>query len=512
MPVRRVAFIAIAVLTAAASLAAQTGRLGREAALPRHLFDGEESRLSVADLLAFGRDVFIANWTDQDGAGRPLIKGTGGTLTDPKQRLDGTLSMNRVSGPDANSCAGCHNAPHGIAGGRGDFASVVFQGAQRFDFVTFDRTDKVRTRGSLDERGRPATLQSVGNARVPPDLFGAGYLEMLARQITADLQRTRDSILPGQSKPLSSTAISFGVLARAEDGRWLADRVEGLPPQSIRTRGPADKPSLVIRPWQASGTTTSLRELHNTKLNQHFGMQPTERFGVGTDPDGDGIHNEVTRGDVTALTVFVATLPVPLRVVPNDPRAAQAVAEGEQAFTRIGCSRCHIPSLKLARSNWRYSEPGPFNSQANATRGPGSRVVEVDLADAQLPQPRLTPAAADAQFIEVPAFTDFKLHDITDPADRDAAEPLDLNQPPSSSKFLEGNRRFLTKRLWAVGSGPPYFRHGLFTTIEEAILAHAGEAIGEKEMFARLPRSERESILQFLGSLQVLEPRPARPG
>ena len=55
--------------------------------------------------------------------------------------------------------------------------------AERFDFVTFDRTDTMIARGSLDEGKRPATLQSVGNQRSTPGLFGAGYLEMLARQI-----------------------------------------------------------------------------------------------------------------------------------------------------------------------------------------------------------------------------------------------------------------------------------------------------------------------------------------
>ena len=107
---------------------AQDPRIGRENALPRHLARGEEFTLPVPELVAFGRVVFTANWTDQDGAGRPLTDGTGRPLTDASQRLAGARAMNRVSGPDANSCAGCHSSPRGIAGGRGDFATVVFQG------------------------------------------------------------------------------------------------------------------------------------------------------------------------------------------------------------------------------------------------------------------------------------------------------------------------------------------------------------------------------------------------
>ena len=50
---------------------------GREVAIPRHLQDDEEFRLSVSALLGFGKQLFAANWTDQEGGGRPLTKGNG---------------------------------------------------------------------------------------------------------------------------------------------------------------------------------------------------------------------------------------------------------------------------------------------------------------------------------------------------------------------------------------------------------------------------------------------------
>lgn len=477
--------------------------IGSESALPSHLLNGAEFKLQFGELLEHGRKVFIANWTDQDGAGRPLTDGTGAHLANPMQRLDGLRAMNRVSGPDSNSCAGCHNMPHAIVGGSGDFASIVFQMAQRFDFVTFDRSDTMKTRGSLDESGRPATLQTVGNARATPDVLGAGYLEMLARQITADLQQIRDSLEPGKSKPLVSTGISFGRLSRYADGRWNTRAVEGLPPQSLQSRSAGDKPTLAVHPWMASGSAVSLRELNNGALNQHFGMQSTERFGVGTDPDGDGVTNEVTRGDVTALNMFVATLQVPARVIPADSRAERRVADGERTFARIGCATCHIPSLPLRRTGWKYSEPGPYNPAGNVQRDASSRLLEIDLSDPRLPQPRL-PRRGDT--IPVPAFTDFKLHDITDAADREAAEPLDINQPTSSPKFLQGNRRFLTRRLWGLANTPPYYHHGLFTSIDEAIVAHAGEARAAREQFQQLPAGDKEALLTFLQTLQVLPP------
>lgn len=293
---------------------------------------------------------------------------------------------------------------------------------------------------------------------------------MVARQITNDLRRTRNSTLPGQSRPLRSKGISFGTLARRADGTWDTRRVEGLPPQSLLARTAAEQPSLVVRPWQHSGTTVSLRELTATSLNQHHGIQATERFGVNTDPDDDGVMNELTRADVTALTLFQATLQVPGRVIPNDREIERAVLAGEELFERIGCTTCHMPSLPLDQDGWFYSEPGPYNPAGTLQRPPAN-TARVDLTASSLPTPRLVPSRTSPPVVLVPAYSDFKLHDITDPVDTDAKEALDVNQRPGSAAFFAGNRRFLTRRLWGLASQPAHFHHGLFTTIREAVLA-----------------------------------------
>jgi len=164
-----------------------------------------------------------------------LTKGNGRALADPSLPLDGVRSFNRLSGPDANSCAGCHNAPYGISGGGGDFVGSVFVLGQRFDFATLDSKDNVATRGARDENGESLTVQSFANLRATTGMFGAGYLEMLARQMTADLQAIRDSIKLGQTKELVSKGVSFGKLARRADGLWDTSKVEGLPRLSLLT-------------------------------------------------------------------------------------------------------------------------------------------------------------------------------------------------------------------------------------------------------------------------------------
>ena len=486
--------IALAALVCTAVAGQEQHPIGQEAAVPHHLRDGDEFKLPLVALVDYGKTLFSANWTDEDGVGRPLSKGTGEPLSDGAHPLRGTRGFNRVSGPDANSCQGCHNAPYGIAGGHGDFVSNAVELAERFDFVTFER------RRDLNAN----SLDTIGNSRSTPGLFGAGYLEMLARQMTHDLQQIRDSIQPGRSKRLLTQGISFGTLERRRDGTWNTQAVEGLPPQSLRTAA-SITPSLIVRPWRQSGSVVSLRELTNTAYNQHLGIQTAERFGIGTDPDGDGVVNEMTRADVTAVAMFQATLPVPGRVIPNDPDVERAVAVGERVFDEIRCTTCHVPALRLNRQGWTYSEPGPYNARGNFRRA-GARVLEADLTSAVLPQPRLQPPPGNPGVIDVPAYTDFKLHDITDPADRSAGEPLDMNQPANSPKVTLGNRKFLTRRLWGVGNQSPYFHHGLFTTMRQAVLAHAGEALEQREAFDRLAKYEKDAVIEFLKSLQVLPP------
>lgn len=99
------------VLTVAHDANAQQRKIGGEVSVPRHLEDDEEHALPISKLLQHGKLLFSANWTEQEGAGRPLNKGTGKQLTDPSAPLIGGRAFNRISGPDANSCAGCHNLP-----------------------------------------------------------------------------------------------------------------------------------------------------------------------------------------------------------------------------------------------------------------------------------------------------------------------------------------------------------------------------------------------------------------
>lgn len=300
----------------------------------------------------------------------------------------------------------------------------VFVLGQRFDFVTFDPDDTVPLVSSHDERGEFSTLDEIANSRATLGMFGSGYIEMLARQMTADLQKIRDSILlPGQSKPLVSKGISFGTLARRLDGTWDTSRVEGLPAPSLATTGLLNPPNLIIRPFHQAGAVISPRQFTNNAYNHHHGIQPAERFGAGADPDGDGFLNEATRADITAASVFQATMAVPGRVIPLDPEVEQAVLLAESRFEQIGCAGCHAPKLPLDQQGWIYSEPNPYNPAGNLRPGEAPEYL-VDLNSSALPGPRLR---GQSGVTWVPAYTDLKLHDITSGPGDPNREPLDMH-------------------------------------------------------------------------------------
>jgi hypothetical protein len=472
--------------------------IGREVAVAKHLRDGDEFRLPLPEMLLHGEALFEAVFTPQEGLGRPLSKGAGvSAISDSSSPLVFPRDFNRLSAMDANSCASCHSVPS--LGGGGHFSANAFLVGQRFDFLTLDPADTTRLRGSRDERGAPVELGSF-NARASVGLFGSGFIEMLARQITEDLQAIRDAVPPGGARDLVSKDISFGRIARRADGTWDTSAIEGIPASSLVTTGASDAPSLVIRPFHQSGTVISIREFTNNAFNHHLGIQSSERFGAGIDPDGDGFVNELTRADVTAASVFQATLPVPGRVIPNNPAIERAVLAGEGRFEEIGCAGCHRMNLPLDDRGWIFSEPNPFNAPGNLRSGDAD-ALRVDLTSDALPGPRLKVSGG---VVSVPAFTDLKLHDITSGPDDPNIDPLDLNQPPGSPAFFAGNARFVTKKLWGFANEPPFFHHGKFTTIREAILAHSGEAEGATQAFHALSEYDQGSVIEFLKTLQVL--------
>ena len=445
-------------------------RIGDEPGIVKHLDQTqiEEGKVDVATLFAHGKALFTADFNRLDGAGRPEATGTGATRN---RRLD-FESFNRISGPDANSCAGCHN--QGGPGGGGDNVANVFVMAQRLPFVQFDSK---RGDGFQEQH-----LDGVGNERNTLGMWGGGYVELLAREITRDLHAIRDRAKADAKRlhevieaKLTSKGIDYGSLKARPDGSV-----------SVFPHG-IDK-DLIIRPFHQKGVVVSLREFTNNALNHHHGMQSSERFGKGVDHDKDGHKDEVTVGDVTAMTVFQALLRVPGQVLPKDAAKRLAVRQGEELFSRIGCAKCHVPNLRL--EDPVYRDPNPYNPTGNLRQRDVKALVEIDLTK-EGQKPRLE-RQQDGSVL-VPVFTDFKRHDLGPDCDN---EKLEQDQVPTAL--------FLTRKLWGFASEPPFLHHGRATTLREVIEMHGGEAAGTRAAFRSLTSVEQKRVIDFLNSLRVL--------
>ena len=62
---------------------------------------------------------------------------------------------------------------------------------------------------------------------------------------------------------------------------------------------------------------------------------------------------------------------------------------------------------------------------------------------------------------------------------------------------------WLTRKLWGIASEPPYLHHGRATLISEAILAHGGEALEQRNAFADLEQAQQAELLEFLLTLRI---------
>lgn len=455
--------------------------IGERPAVEQHV-QGDGMNESLPALVAHGQLLFDARFNVLDGQGRPASTGTG----DPRNPAQPPFI--RTSGPDANSCFGCHNQP--ASGGGGEFVVNVFVLAQRLDPVT----------------------ESVGaaesNERNTLGMFGAGPVEMLAREMSEELIAIREeakteALLTGAaaSRELVAKGVRFGGITVLPDGRVDPTEIEGV------------DWDLIVKPFHQKGAVVSLREFTNNAMNHHHGMQSVERFGADTDPDLDGVMNELTIGDITAVTIFQAALATPSRVIPKQRERRVAAARGEQVFSEIGCASCHIPALVLNDPN--FYEPNPFNPPGNLRPEDVAAPLSFDMTRHGSGR-RLQRLPGGGALVE--AFTDLKRHNlnggeylhfanelVAQGMLNGFAPPEDFTIDPLPRPLHE----FLTRKLWDAGNSDPYGHRGDLTTLTEAIYFHGGEAHDSRDAFFDLPEADQDAVIEFLKTLEALPGPPS---
>ncbi|HYA73344.1 MAG TPA: di-heme oxidoredictase family protein [Roseiarcus sp.] len=425
---------------------------------------------AIPALIERGRVLFKAKFTTEDGAGRP--KATQAII--PTRRKSGVNPpFTRTSGPDANSCFGCHNDP--IEGGAGDVVANAFV-SEGFESAQFDNVDP-----------------SFSSERHTIALTGSGLVELQAREMTADLQAIRaDAVARARASgaevhaDLVAKGVRFGFIVAHPDGIVDLDSVDGVD---------AD---LIVRPFSRKGVFTSLRQFTINALNAHHGMEATERFGVrwtgSHDFDESGAPDAVSEGDVSALVAFQATLPPPTvkADLPEDWRLA--AAEGAKRFEELGCASCHRPTLPL--KSLIFTDPAPYDMAGTLRAGEVKKPIVIDLS--QQPFARRVAKNEKGEWL-IPLYSDLKRHLIVD--ERVNA----LGNELQAQRFVERDV-FQTARLWGVGSTAPYGHRGDFRVLEEIIAAHGGEARFARDAYLALDKSERDAVVAFLRSLVIEAP------
>jgi len=408
----------------------------------------ESGRLKLREVQRQGLLVFSTQFNSYDGYGDGPPD-----LRDPlklgeRVTLQANGSFLRVHGLDGQSCLECHSVVSnasvppvfGIGGFGGSASNALVAG------------------GAIDPEVRGAGFS--GRFINPPALFGAGGIQALGLEMTSDLQRLMREAQQreGLDVRLETKGVDFGVL-RFESGEFDFSGVEGI------------DEDLVVRPFGRKGEFSTVRAFDLEALPFHFGIQPVEVVGVDVDADGDGVVNEIGVGPVSALEVFITTLPAPIQ------ERQRKGDSGSALFNEMGCETCHRPSLVTDGSILTYRFPeDSIDTSANV-------FLEVDLEKERLGFTRAQ------EGIEVSLFADLKRHDMGPGLGENFGSRLD--------------RMFTTARLWGVADTAPYMHDGRALTLNAAILMHGGEAQAAADAFAAAEVEEQAALLRFLRSLRT---------
>jgi len=190
--------------------------------------------------------------------------------------------------------------------------------------------------------------------------------------------------------------------------------------------------------WKAD--VPSLAEFARDALSNELGLTVPAQDGLtfGSTSDSDGVPDpEIVQTDIDSLVFYMQTLAPPPRTSTN----AALEATGAGVFTSVGCAKCHVPSMPT-----------------------------LDGGSAQL-------------------YSDLLLHDLGPP------------YGPGIVDNQAGMTDFRTAPLWGLAKTAPYLHDGRADTIEDAILAHGGEAQAVHDAFLQLAPPDHDALLAFLGSL-----------
>jgi hypothetical protein len=481
-----------------------------------------------------GDELFATAFNALDGGGANVGRGQRYTRV-PRADLHGRSEwLNhtpiRVTGPNAGGCFECHEQP--FEDGSGTAALNV----HRDPF----RTGQI---GQFVERNTP-------------HLFAPGAIQRLAEEmtdgLTADQTRLVDDVCRNggtRSVVLDTKGVNFGTLSATRTSRnpcqvtYNTDGVRGVDFQPS-VDNPAAPVALIVRPFQWKGSTAFLRDFNRGAAHNELGMQAVEIVGDNVDGDFDGVADELTIGDMTALAVYLAAQPRPTTLLELnalgllEPALTDAqvnrIERGRQVFDSVGCASCHVPQLTL--NTPVFSEPSQNAAYRDGTTFPAGQptanVVDIrnpvtfdltkDQPDNIILNSRGGIRARLGSFTQrdssgrtiVELYGDLKRHAmgprLAEPVNEIAGD--DVTPIPVSPRNRHTPDTFLTENLWGVGSTAPYMHDGRATTLAEAIIEHAAsdrdtvsEARASRAAYLARSPGDKQALIAFLENLVLFK-------
>ncbi|WP_434052888.1 MAG: di-heme oxidoredictase family protein [Roseibium sp.] len=405
----------------------------------------------------------------------------------------------REAGPVAQSCISCHSAPYANGAGPNPLNAIV---------------DPLHS-------GDPAKYLH----RNTPHLFALGAVQRIAEEMTAELKATEAKLEEEACKlydrvsvQLAAKSVEFGTLAAKpmldrETGTCVADYdrsgIEGI------------DEDLVVRMFGWKGSHATLRAFTRHAAHNELGMQAEELVG-SHDGDHDGVTGELSVGDLTALTVYMAALERPVSklelhrhgVLQLEPDEKARIELGEKKLAEAKCTGCHVPVMKV--STPIFSEPSLQDGFREEVFPSGQKTADAGLSadtaiwfdltsdtpnnHVELPGGKIVnlgafPKAEDGSAL-VAWYSDFKRHDMGERL----TDPVDVHG--------FGATVWPTASLAGVGSTGPWLHDGNATTLEDAILAHGGEAEESRMAYEALPENDRAALIAFLENLILIDLDP----
>jgi hypothetical protein len=522
----------------------------------------------------------------------------------------------RLNGLDSQSCYECHNSIGSDPGYGAGTPLLRKQPGSVGGSAGFNSTAFINPCFPC-----PLTLF----VRSPPHVFGTGYVQTVGDEISSDLYALRTQVRkaamakPGVQQSIvlmalndTGQGVSYGTFKTTykKGVKWsVVNSVNNCPTNPCPPSACAARPAvtalaksskaplsakqtsdnsdigavmvdgftddvgqvsgvafdLIVRPFQWKGIASSIRHFVRDALDFHFSMQAVEKVG-SCDCDKDGKTNEVTMGNVSAITAFVGMTRPPQQVIPAGISEA-SVKRGYEIFTAMTndaalkaklsgqmCATCHIPALPIPSSSAQFVIDTPVgNPNPNCTNCPTeatasfTSLISPLASYAQVPviqrikavTPGATPAGT-SQTYNIP----LNSMDVP-PADlprltQMAPSFLSFTSPPSSGgfyvpffsdlrthdmgKFLADlvaqgadvagvcipPRLFLTRPLWGVADTGPWLHDGRATSLLDAILMHGDTASGSGsdaapiiDAFEKLSPADQQAVVNFLLSLRL---------